>query len=81
MKNFIGCCHHYTNEHSQLWRMLMAVGCRKSSPAGQCCHMDHKTQIVSLPLDFRINKTKSYEPNKFDNRLIFFDIFEPNKEM
>ena len=21
-------------------------GCRKSSPAGQCCHMDHKTGIV-----------------------------------
>ena len=21
-------------------------GCRKSSPPGQCCHMDHKTGIV-----------------------------------
>ena len=21
-------------------------GCRKNSPPGQCCHMDHKTGIV-----------------------------------
>ena len=21
-------------------------GCRKSSPPGQCCHMDHKTGLV-----------------------------------
>jgi hypothetical protein len=21
-------------------------GCRKSSPAGQCCHMDHSTGVV-----------------------------------
>lgn len=21
-------------------------GCRKSSPPGQCCHMDHKTGVV-----------------------------------
>lgn len=26
--------------------MAHGGGCRKSSPPGQCCHMDHKTGIV-----------------------------------